>query len=469
MVRRLGELPGPQALPVAGDALRFRRDRLGFLTGCAREYGDAARFRIGPVGVVLLSHPDAVRDVLSGQQHDFAKSPVLQRARIVLGDGLLTSEGEAHRSARALIQPAFHPRRVAGQAAQMAEIARRRVHAWPPGRPIDVHAETVRTTLTVAGRTLFGTDLDEDVAVVSGALTDLLSAYGVLMLPAGPLLAQLPLTRQRLRRGAAALHRLTDRLLDERAAADQAGGPADPGDLLSLLRCAGPDGAGPNGAADRVGPPAREGARRDERQWARDQVVTLLLAGHETTANALAFACHLLARDQDVQREVAEEVLSVCGPDGVPGAADVERLPSVRAVLAETLRLFPPSWAMGRQALVSTELGGVELPRGTVVVVSQWVVHRDGRWWPEPHRFDPSRFASGSVPLPRFSYFPFGGGTRRCIGEGFAWTEGILTLATILAKWRLRPIPGRRPRLDPLVTLRPRGGVWLVPEPARNP
>jgi cytochrome P450 len=357
----------------------------------------------------------------------------------VLGDGLLTSEGDIHRRDRRLLQAAFHPRRITRYAEQMLEVATKSVHSWTPGQPRDVHADTVRTTLTVAGRTLFGTHLDEDVTLVSDALADLLSAYGSLMLPLGQLLVRLPPTRQRLRRGTAALDGLTARLIAERQAAD---GPAGD-DLLSVLLA------------------------EDDAQNVRDHVVTLLLAGHETTANALAFACHLLAANPEVQDAVAAEVLTVCGHDGVPTAEGVARLPLTRAVLTETLRLFPPSWTMGRQSSGPVEIDDLRLPADTVVLLSQWVVHRDPRWWPNAERFDPGRFLTHDPGRLRFAYFPFGGGTRQCIGEGFAWTEGVLTLATILAAWRLHPVATRALRLDPLLTLRPREGVWLIPEPRR--
>jgi cytochrome P450 len=436
-VPTLSELPAVPAAPLVGNALQFRRDRLGFLAAAARTHGDAVRFRIGTVEAVLLSHPEAIRQVLVSRQKDFRKGPVLQRARAVLGDGLLTSEGSTHLHDRRLLQTAFHPARVERYAAQMVEVATRVVAAWVPGRPVDVHEETVRTTMAVAGRTLFGTDVEQDVRAVSRALRQILSAYGVLMLPLGPHLARLPPTRRRVRDGIGTLDGLTARLIHERRGDPTAAGD----DLLSVLVSAG------------------------DEQWVRDQVVTMLLAGHETTANALAFACHLLAMHPDVQHEVAAEVIDVSGVDGVPAVGDLGRLPTVRAALAEAMRLFPPSWAMGRQAHRPSEVDGIRLPSGQVVIMSQWVVHRDRRSWPDPHRFDPWRFLVAAPARPRLGYFPFGAGTRQCIGEGFAWTEGVLTLATILARWRLVPVPGRRPTLDPLLTLRPRDGVWLVPEP----
>ncbi len=435
-VRKVEDLPGPAPAPVVGNALQLRRDRLAFLTMCAREYGDAVAFRIGPAALVLLSDPAAVRELLTVRQHEVSKGPVLQRARAVLGDGLLTSEGETHRHDRRLLQAAFSRQRVRRYAQEMLDVAGETTRSWVPGRPLDLHAQTVRSTLTVAGRTLFGTRLDDDVALVSAALRDVLSVYGILMLPMARVLLRLPPGRRRVRRGTAALDTLTARLIAERS---ERRGTGD--DLLSvLLETADP-------------------------RHARDQVVTMLLAGHETTANALAFAGHLLAAHPSVQDRVAAEVLEVCGPGGQPSVDDLERLPLTRAVLAEALRLYPPSWTMGRQAQVATQVGGVEVPAGTVLLASQWVLHRDPRWWPAPNRFDPGRFLAPDPDRPRFAFFPFGGGTRQCIGEAFAWTEGVLTLATILARWRLGTVPGRPLTLDPLLTLRPRDGVWVVPEP----
>ncbi|MGH3356993.1 MAG: cytochrome P450 [Nocardioidaceae bacterium] len=439
-MRTITDLPCPPSPPLVGNALRFRHDRLGFLTRCAREYGDAVRLRLGPVDAVLLSHPDAVHDVLTARVHDFHKGPVLQRARAVLGDGLLTSEGETHRHDRRMLQAVFHPRRISAYSEAMTDVTAQAVRSWDPGKALDMHAEMVRTTLTVAGRSLFATRIDDDVPMVSAALTDLLFAYGVMLMPFGRLLLRLPPTAQRLRRGIAGLDDLAARLVREH----RSGRPSDGADLLSVLL-----------------------ADEEDPRKVRDQVVTLLLAAHETTAGALANACHLLAEHAEVQEAVAGEVMSVCGTGGVPTEDDLERFPSVRAVLAEALRLYPPSWAMGRQARCDTETAGIALPSGTVVLVSQWVVHRDPRWWPSPERFDPSRFDAPHPGRPRSAYFPFGGGTRQCLGEGFAMTEGVLTLATILARWRLRAVPGRELTLDPLLTLRPRDGVWLVPERRR--
>ena len=410
--------PGPHPAPLVGNLLAFRADRLAFLTRLAGEHGDVAAFRIGPYRGWQLAHPDAVQAVLAAHARRFRKGPVLQRARLVLGDGLLTAEGDTHRRHRRLLQHAFHPTRIAAYAETMVARAAATTECWVPGRPVDVHAEAVRTTLTVAGETLLGTTVDADVEAVEQAIADLLSAYRLAFVPFGWRLQHLPVgPMRRLQRGRQALHGLVDRMIAQRRATG-----ADAGDLLSALAL--------DDAADRLSDAEL-----------RDQAVTLLLAGHETTANALTFAFHLLAGDPEVERQVHAEVdLVLAGR--LPEASDAERLPVCRGVFAEALRLFPPSWAMGRQVIEAHPVGTHVIPPGDLVLLPQWVVHRDPRWWPEPQRCLPGRWSDPTRrSRPRWAFFPFGGGVRQCIGEGFAWTEGVLALATIARRWRLRPVP----------------------------
>lgn len=427
------------SVPRLGDLRGFQRDRLGFLTRLAREHGDVATFRIGPYRIWQLARPDLVRDVLVTHPDRFRKGPVLQRARMVLGEGLLTAEGDTHRRHRRVLQAVFHPHRVTGYAASMATHAAERSERWKPGEAVDLHAETVRTTVTVAGETLLGTDVDADVDTVEAAIADLLAAYRLAFVPFGWHLQRLPVGPVRqLRRGHAALDGLIARLIAARR--------AEPGeDLLSSLV------AGAHVEEDH--PPLTEAEVRDE-------ALTLLLAGHETTANALTFAFHLLASHPEVEERLHAEVDAVLA-GRVPDSDDVQRLPVTRGVFAEALRLYPPSWAMGRQATTEHAADGRAIPAGDLVLLPQWVVHRDPRWWPEANRCVPDRWLSES--RRREGFFPFGGGVRQCIGEGFAWTEGTLALATVARRWRLRPVHGRPLRLDPVITLRPRDGLWMRP------
>lgn len=436
--------PGPRTTTPFGHLLAFRSDPLGFLTRVAEVHGDVAAFRLGPYRTWLLTHPDLVHEVLATHAGRFRKSPVLQRARIVLGDGLLTAEGDHHRRRRRLLQPAFHPQHVRSYASVMVDRAATTADAWVPGEPTDVHADTVRMTLMTAGTTLLGTDVAEEVDVVEHAIDDLLSAYRLAFVPFGSRLTNLPIgPARRLRRGRRNLHDLVDRMIRDRRRHGE-----DGGDLLSsLVLTDEPD--------------------RPSDQEIRDEALTLLLAGHETTANALAFSLCLLAQDPGIEAEVHREIDAVL--DGREATADDrDRLPVCRGVFAEALRLYPPSWGIAREVVEEHVAGEHEVPAGDLVMVPPWVVHRDPRWWPEPTRFDPDRWVrdAGSG-RERSAFVPFGGGVRRCIGEGFAWTEGVLALATIVRRWHLRPVPERPTVLDPAITLRPRDGVWLRPEHRR--
>jgi cytochrome P450 len=444
--------PRPRPVPLVGDLLAFRADRLAFLTRLAEDRGDVAGFRIGPYRVWLLSHPDLVQDALVAHPERFRKGPVLQRARLVLGDGLLTAEGDHHRRHRRLLQPAFHPRRIAGYAEVMVDRAAATTGRWTEGEPLDLHAETVRMTLATAGVTLLGSDVEGDIDLVERAIDDLLSAYRLAFVPFGWRLQHLPVgPPRRLRRGRSALHGLVDRVVAQHRASGR-----DEGDLLSTLVHRGPGAAGPDRLSDAE---------------VRDEALTLLLAGHETTANALAFSAHLMAGDATVEASVHDEVDQVL--DGrLPTAEDVDRLPVCRGLIAEALRLFPPSWAIGREVVRPHPVHDGIVPPGDLVLLSPWVIHRDRRWWPDPERCDPERWmaagpnrpGSPQDPRPRWAFVPFGAGVRRCIGESFAWTEAILALATIASRWRLHAVPDRPLRLDPLITLRPRDGYWVRPE-----
>jgi cytochrome P450 len=308
---------GPRPAPLIGHLRPFVADRLGFLTELARRDGDVTSFRIGPYRNWQLTHPDHVREVLVTNAAKVRKGPILQRAKLVLGDGLLTAEGDRHRRDRRLLQQAFHPRRVAGYAATMVDRTEATSSGWVPHQRVDVHGELVRVTLSTAGATLLGTEVEDDVELVERALADLLSAYKLVFVPFGWRLQRLPFgPPRRLRRGRAALHGLVDRMIAERRASGE-----DRGDLLSAL------------------------VLDDDDRWSdddlRDHAVTLLLAGHETTANALAFACHLLASDPELDAAVHAEVDEVLGVR-LPTADDLGRLPRCRALFAEALRLFPP-------------------------------------------------------------------------------------------------------------------------------
>ncbi|HET7233051.1 MAG TPA: cytochrome P450 [Longimicrobium sp.] len=437
-VLSLPEPPGPRrGFPLAALAA-FRRDPLAFLEGVHREFGDVARWRFGQRRVYLLAHPDLVRDVLVTRHKNFKKSKALQRARVILGEGLLTSEGEHHLRQRRLAQPAFHRDRIAALGDTMVRYAEAAAGEWRAGVEMDVTREMNRLTLSIAGTTFFGADVQGEADEIGQALTHALLAFKRLTNPLGPLLDKLPLpSTLRVRRAAERLDATIYRMIAQRRASGE-----DRGDLLSMLLA----------ARDEEG----DGGGMTDLQL-RDEALTIFLAGHETTANALSWTWHLLAKNPDAEARLHAELSTVLA-GRAPTASDVPSLPYTRAVFAESMRLFPPAWTIGREPREEFEAGGYRIRAGSVVLVSPWIVHHDPRWWTEPERFDPDRWTPArEAELPRFAYFPFGGGPRKCIGEGFAWTEGILVLATLAQRWKLRHAPGAQVGRQPLITLRPTG------------
>ena len=430
--------PGPRARFPGQLIFSLRGDSLGFLTRVARDFGDIAYFRVGRLRYYLLSHPDYVRDVLVTHDASFTKGPALRSAKVTLGEGLLTSEGDFHRRQRRLAQPAFHPHRVSSYADIMSQYAREESDAWHDGQTTDIHEEMMRTTLRIVAKTLFDADVRAEVDEIGEAMDISVKMFTRAMSPFGPLLNRLPLpSNVRFRRAYARLLETIDRFIAERRSTG-----IDHGDLLSMLL--------------RATDSENDGSGMSDKQL-RDECMTLFTAGHETTANALTFTWHLLSHHPDIQRRLHAEIDEALG-DRLPGRADVERLPFTRNVIAESMRLYPPAWAIGRQAKSPVEIGGYLIPRDAVVLFCPWIVHHDARWWREPEKFDPDRWTdSGATARPRWAYFPFGGGSRSCIGESFAWMEAILVIAAIARRWRMEPAGPRHPPLRPTITLRPKG------------
>jgi cytochrome P450 len=444
------EPPGPRRGLPGRALLAFRRDPLGFLTRVRERHGDVAMFRIGPRRMYLLSHPDHVQDVLVTRHRNFIKSLALQRSRVLLGQGLLTSEGEHHLRQRRLIQPAFHRQRIEEYGATMAAFADRADAAWSDGQVLDVAREMNRLALVIAGRTLFGAEVRREADEIGAALNDALGLFSRLSNPFAFLLDRLPVPGTlKMKRARERLDATIYRMIGE---ARRRGDAAERGDLLSLLLS----------ARDEEG----DGAGMTDQQL-RDEALTLFLAGHETTANALAWTWHLLGTHPQVGERLRAELAAVlCGRAAGPG--DLPRLAYIRAVLAESMRLFPPAWAVGRQPLEDFEIGGFAVRAGTVVLMSPWVTQHDGRFFPQPERFLPERWTPEmEAALHRYAYFPFGGGPRKCIGEHFAWMEGTLVLATLAQRWRMHPLPGHVPGTEPRITLRPRGGLPMRAERVR--
>jgi cytochrome P450 len=417
--------------------LRFRRDPLVFFSSIA-PLGDAIAYRMGPRRVVFLNEPEYIKDLLITSNRKFIKSMVLQRAKRVLGEGLLTSEGEFHLRQRRLAQPAFHRDRIAGYAVMMEREAEDMARAWQAGTIVDIHEEMMRLTLVIAGKTLFGSDVQKDAEEVGKALSDFMEMFGFIFLPFSQYLERLPIPpMSKVRRARATLDTIIYRLIRERHASGE-----DKGDLLSMLMS----------ATDVEG----DKSRMTDQQL-RDECVTIFLAGHETTANALTYAWLLLSQNPAAESRLAEEIRAL--GDRQLTIDDVPRLKYTYGVFAEAMRLYPPAWGLGRQALEEHTFGDVKVEPGNMVICSQWVMHRDARYWESPEEFRPERWLTDGKSRPRFAYFPFGAGPRQCIGESFAWTEGVLLLATLARRFRLLMRPGYQLRLRPAITLRPRERV----------
>ena len=416
----------------------LRRNPLDFLSRIAAEYGDSTHFPVGHWNYWFFTHPDAIRDVLVTSEDKFIKGPALRRAKDTLGEGLLTSEGDLHKRQRRLVQPALHPQRVATYGEVMTRYTSETIEQWRDGQEIDLHQQMMQLTLRIVAKTLFDADVASEVDAIGHAMDVSVGMFARAMSPWGPLLNFLPLPSNfRFKRAWGRLMGTIDGFIKERRADGR-----DRGDLLSrLIR-----------ATDAEG----DGGAMSDRQL-RDEAITLFTAGHETTANALTFTFYLLSQNPQCEKTLHEELQTVLS-GRVPSVADVEKLPYTRMVLSEAMRLYPPAWALGRESTAPCEIGGHALPGGAVVLLSQWVTHRDPRWWPEPLKFDPMRFGpENRAARPRWSYFPFGGGSRQCIGEAFAWMEAILVIATLAQKWAMQFLGDEPPRLRPLITLRPQG------------
>lgn len=428
--------PGPRNRFPTQNLRAMQYDPLRFLTRVAHEYGDAASFRVARARLFFFAHPDLVRDVLVTKHASFIKGLALQRTKIVLGEGLLTSQGELHKRQRRLAQPAFHRERIQRYGEEMVAKALDARERWRDGEELDVAHEMARLTLAVVAKTLFDADVDHEADEIGAALTELMLMFPILLHPLAPLILRVPFLPQvrRFRAAMARLDRTIYSMIEERRRAN-----ADRGDLLSMLLL----------ATDVEG----DGGGMSDLQL-RDETMTLFLAGHETTANALAWTWYALARNPHVERELHRELDEVLG-GRTPAPADYPRLQYTEMILAESMRLFPPAWGIGRYAASDTEIGGWDVPENGLVVVSQWVTQRDPRFWPDPETFDPLRFTpEAKAQRPKMAYFPFGAGPRICIGESFAWMEGVLLLATIAQKWRFE----RGADVDPvaLITLRPK-------------
>jgi cytochrome P450 len=435
--------PGPRSPFGVREVFGFRRDPLSYLHRLAQRYGDVVHFRLGWKHAYLLNHPSLVQEffVIHAARH--VRGPVMQRGRLVMGNGLLTSEEPLHAAQRRLIQPAFHRERIARHAQIMSEYARVACARWRCDETLDLRKEMMGLTLAILGKTLFDRQIEENASDVGQAVSELMSLVDLVFVPFSEHLMNLPLPgMRRLKKVRQRLNRLIYGLIEERMKSS-----LDGDDLLSML----------------LHHQLAEGNREQAIRQVRDECLTILLAGHETIANALTYALFLLAQHPDEAAKIRDEANQVAANKELDADA-YDQLVFTRRVLAESMRLYPPVWVLGRAITEPCAIGEYTMPAGSILFASQYLLHRDARFFPAPDDFHPDRFVMLNK-VSQSAYFPFGIGPRRCIGEGFALMEGALALGTILRRWEIRLLPETRLELDPKITLRPKFPVLATVRP----
>src|SRR6266403_904908 len=434
--------PGPPSNLIRSLFGAMQQNPLDYFTAMAQKYGDVSGMRIGKFRSLFINHPDLIEDVLVNNARKYHKGRILKANKYLFGEGLLTSEGDFWLRQRRLAQPAFHRARVNAYAATMAEYAEQLIATWRNGEARDAHQEMMRLTLQIVGKTLFDADVERDARDVGKSLEQLLEIGAnfrrTIFVP-----HWLPTpTNLRMKREVAQIEKILYRIIAERRASGR-----DAGDLLSMLLAAQDE----------------DGSRMTDRQL-RDETITLFLAGHETTASTLSWTWWLLAQNPGVEATLHGQLDVVLG-GRTPTLADLPNLSYTGHVITESLRLYPPAWGLARVAIEDHEIAGYPVTKGMGVAMAQWVVHRDPRWYEAPAEFRPDRWEGDLLKrLPKFAYFPFGGGPRQCIGNAFALMEASLILATVAQRFRLGLVADHP--VEPLasITLRPRHGVRVTLE-----
>jgi cytochrome P450 len=424
-----------------------------------RQYGRAAHYRLLWHHIVLLNDPSDIREVLVDKAQFFVKERTQKRMKILLGDGLITSDGETHKRHRRIAAPAFHRQRIQAYANTIVSHAASMRNEWHEGQPIDVAAEMMRLALQITARTLFDTEVTAEIHTINDEANAVMEMYHSLVsLPRAEELLRwhIPVpVLVRFRRSKARLDAVVDSMIARKQAestrAIREGMPIG-SDLLSMLIA----------ARDEAQKPSTQ--NKMSAKELRDEVLTIFLAGYETVANALSWTWLLLGQNPEAESRLHAELDSALA-GRLPTLEDLPRLSYTEMVLAEAMRLYPPAWAMGRMAIEDIEIGPYRFPKGTFLFFSQYIVHRDPQYFPDPLQFRPERFtAEAKAARPKFAYFPFGGGSRQCIGESFAWMEAILALATLAQRWRLQVVE-QQIALQPKITLRPKFGIQVIPKP----
>jgi cytochrome P450 len=458
--------PGPHSILPNKLLREFIHNPVKTLMDIAHTYGDIAHFKFGRQHVYLLNNPHYIEDVLIRNHKNFIKSRGLQVSKRLLGEGLVTSEGEYHDRQRRIIQPAFHPNLIKKYGDVMTAYAANMCQRWQDGITLDIHNEMIHVTSAIISKAVLGSDIkSEEGDQVGDALLTSAEYFNRLLMPFGELIEKIPILpiNKGFQQAKKKLDTIVYNMIKEHRANENKGEPKE--DLLyTLLQ-----------AQD-----AEAGIGRMTDSQLRDEVMTIFLAGHETTANALTWTFYLLSQNPTVEVKLYEELCSVLdnskdstsgstrSKKRIPTIKDVSKLEYTEKIFRESMRLYPPAWTTGRQAINDYKIAKYVIPAGSIVLMSQYVMHRNPRYFPEPDLFYPDRWTKeAKSQLPRFSYFPFGGGIRGCLGEPFAWMEGILLVATICHQWKMHHDPDHKVELKPLITLRPKYGMRMKLERRR--
>ena len=435
--------PGPKGKLITGVMREFNRDTLGFIERCYRDYGDVVRSRFLYLHAYFLYNPPDIETMLTTDAKSYRKarslrSPFFYR---LVGNGLVTSEGDFWRRQRRLAQPAFHRQRISSYGDIMVEYANRAIAAWKDGEQRDIAREMTRLTLEIVVKTLFNSDVSNDADHVGAMLSEIVKPFASQATLKWIADNRLPTPgHRRYFNAVSEIDRIVLRIIAEHRASG-----TDEGDLLSMLLQAQDE----------------DGSQMSDAQL-RDEVMTLFLAGHETTALSLSWSWYLLATHAEAEKKFHAELEEVLG-GRAPEVSDLPKLKYTEMIAKEAMRLYPPAYAVGREAIEDTEIGGFRVPRNTQLFAFQWVTHRDPRFFNLPNDFDPDRWATDSIQnLPRYAYFPFGGGPRQCIGNYFAMMEVVLLLATIGQRFKFSMVQDHPVEVLPVLSLRPKNGIKVI-------
>ena len=446
----------------------FLHDPIKTLQSISRKYGDISHFKLGRQHVYLINNPDYIEKVLVYDHRNFTKGKRLQLAKALLGEGLVTSEGDLHNRQRRIIQPIFHSKQIAAYGKTITDHASTLNQKWKDGDTRDMLKEMMQLTLSIICKSVLNYDVESEAEEVGKALTICRNYSKRLQSPLGQVLNKIPILPdvRGAKKAREDLDKLVYGLIKERRKRPEYDIKSYDDLLTRLLQAQDtttesmPKDGGKSTSTSSTGATSPPSGMSDRQ--VRDEVMTIFIAGHETTANALTWTFYLLSQNPNIEEKLLYELRTVIDNNRTPTVYDIPKLKFTDKILRESMRLYPPVWSMGRYVDNDYTLGKYTIPAGSTIMMSQFLMHHDPRYYSEPERFNPERWSSEAKSiLPRFSYFPFGGGIRGCIGESFAWMEGILVIATICRQWRTRLVPGHRVELDPAITLRPRYGMRM--------